>query len=132
MDDLERMLASMKQEPPVAGLEQRARAAFRRRRRRQVAVHAAASTLMIVAGLWLLLPAAGILPAPWDGLSVLQSLVRASSSGSGVVMAISSAQNAQAALSSSLQPANWLGLVVLGVGLLLGMNSLLPGRGSQI
>jgi hypothetical protein len=131
MDDLDQMLAALKQESPPPGLPQRTRIEFRRRRRKQVTLHTVFSLAMIAAGLWLLLPAAGVLHLPDDGLSMLQNMFRVYTSGAVIDAALTGATSMQTTLSASLGPANWLGLVALGVGLMLGMSAMLPGRDTE-
>jgi len=131
MDNLDQMLAALKQESPPPGLSQRTRTEFRRRRRKQVVLHTVFSLAMIAAGLWLLLPAAGVIQLPEDGLSMLQSMFHVYSSGAVVDAALTSATAMQTTLSASLGPANWLGLVALGVGLMVGMSAMLPGRNTE-
>lgn len=129
MDDLDQLLAGLKTpEPPH--LAEKNRLAFRRRRRRFLTLHAAASLTLISAGLWLLLPASGLLEPSRTGLELLQNLVRAASSSVRMDAALIGMADIQTSLSASLGTWNWLGLVALGVGVMLGMNAVLPGRNS--
>lgn len=127
MDDLDHMLAGLKTpEPP--SLPKKNVMAFRRRRQKFIVIHAAASLTLITVGVWLVLPATGIITPSQTGLELLQNLVRAASSGIRVDLAISGITAFQSSLSASLGTWNWLGLVALGVGVMLGMNAVLPGR----
>jgi len=127
MDDLERMLAGLKApEPP--DLPQKTISAFRRRRRKFMIIHASASMALISSGAWLLLPATGMITPAQSGLPLLQNLVGIAAAGFRVELAISGIAAIQSVLSTSLGAWNWLGLVALGVGVMLGMNAVLPGR----
>ena len=132
MNDLDQMLAALKQESPPPGLSQRTRTEFRRRRRKQIILHSVFSLAMITAGLWLLMPAAGVIRLPNDGLSLLQNMFNIYTSGAVVDAAFTGATTMQTTISASLGPANWLGLVALGVGLMLGLSSMLPGRNHEL
>ena len=127
MDDIDRMLAGMQTAEPV-DLPQKTVSAFRRRRRKFMIIHAAASLALISSGAWLLLPATGIITPAQSGLPLLQDLVGIAATGFRVDTAISGIAAVQSVLSASLGTWNWLGLVALGVGVMLGMNAVLPGR----
>ena len=70
----------------------------------------------------------GIITPAQSGLPLLQNLVGIAATGFRVDTAISGIAAVQSVLSASLGTWNWLGLVALGVGVMLGMNAVLPGR----
>lgn len=127
MDDLDHMLSGLKTPQPPS-LPEKNVLAFRRRRQKFIVIHAAASLALITVGVWLVLPATGFITPSQTGLELLQALVRAASAGVQMDMAISGIATFQSSLSASLGTWNWLGLVALGVGVMLGMNAVLPGR----
>lgn len=127
MDDLDQMLAGLKSvEPP--DLPEKNVIAFRRRRRKFIIIHTTASLALISIGGWLLLPATGVISQAQSGLELLENLISVAATGVRVDMAISGITAVQSNLSASLGAWNWLGLVALGVGVMLGMNAVLPGR----
>lgn len=132
MDDLDRILTHIKKEEPPEGLAEQVRLNFHRRHRRQQVMRNLASLAMLAAGCWLLLPWIGVLTSqlslPQDGIGWLQSFLSLPSTGMAVDTTIRNASYLQQSVSNSLDVPNWLGLLSMAGGTLLGLGSLLQKK----
>lgn len=130
MDDIDRLLARLQDDPVPDGLAGRVARRFHQRHRRRQAAQYISSAIMMLAGAWLFVPwlvsIGGQVSLPQNGLPVLQSMFSLTDPGFAADTTYRSVSYLQTSLSSQVAPLHWIGFLALALGALIGLSSLLP------